>query len=165
MEGHPMSAREGTVGDPLAIAVRKMQSADAADVPAILKECSEAAQWSKESLGESLLSSTAWIAEYNGRVAGFLVGRAVADEFEILNMAVSPKHRRLGIAGRLVDEALCWSRTAGARRAYLEVRASNAAAISLYLGHGFTECGRRARYYLSPSEDAILLSMGIDSSR
>ena len=144
------------------VSVRRMSPADSPGVLAILKESVEAAQWSEETLSESLPSFPGWVAEQNGHVAGFLVGRSVADEFEILNMAVAPAHRRRGIASRLMNEALLWSRAAGARRAYLEVRASNEAAISLYSRHGFRECGRRARYYASPAEDAILLSLNVN---
>jgi ribosomal-protein-alanine acetyltransferase len=93
---------------------------------------------------------------------GFLIGRSAADEFEILNMAVAPAHRRSGIGARLVKEALAWLRTARVRRVYLEVRASNEAAISLYSRIGFRPCGRRARYYTSPVEDAILLSLEVN---
>jgi len=138
-----------------------MSVADSADLLAILKESPEAAQWSQESLDKSTSSFTAWIAGANSQVSGFLVGRTVADEFEILNMAVSPAHRRRGIGARLVTEALAWSRTSGARRAYLEVRSSNEAAISLYAGHGFREKGRRTGYYVSPIEDAIVFSLAI----
>jgi [ribosomal protein S18]-alanine N-acetyltransferase len=130
------------------------------DVPAIaeiLKESPEASAWSLESLIPSELSENTWIAEQEGRVIGFLIGRAVADEFEILNMAVAKSARRLGVATRLIDTALERSRANGSRSAFLEVRASNESAIALYTQRGFRSCGRRRRYYRSPVEDAILL--------
>jgi [ribosomal protein S18]-alanine N-acetyltransferase len=138
-----------------------------ADIPAILKilqESPEAAAWSEESLVQ--LASTecpVWIAELTGAgcTAGFLIGRIAADEFEILNMAVSRAHRRNGIASKLLESALKFSQNAGATRAYLEVRASNAAAIALYTRQGFTQCGRRTNYYRTPSEDALLLSLSL----
>jgi ribosomal protein S18 acetylase RimI-like enzyme len=46
-------------------------------------------------------------------------------------------------------------------RTYLEVRTSNEPAITLYMRRGFTECGRRARYYRDPVEDGVLLSFGL----
>jgi ribosomal-protein-alanine N-acetyltransferase len=134
----------------------------ASDVPAvlaILQQSPEAAAWSQESLLRlGSVAPTAWVAERDGVVAGFLIGRSAADEFEILNMAVSGVHRRQGIGSKLLESALEDSRKAGTARVYLEVRASNEPAIALYKRHGFTECGRRVRYYRDPAEDAILLS-------
>jgi ribosomal-protein-alanine N-acetyltransferase len=80
----------------------------------------------------------------------------VAEEFEILNMAVLPSHRRRGVADQLVKVAVEWSLSAGATSAHLEVRTSNIAAIALYARHGFVAVGRRAGYYKNPVEDAIL---------
>jgi ribosomal-protein-alanine N-acetyltransferase len=102
-----------------------------------------------------------WVADRDGGVAGFLIGRSIADEFEIQNMAVAADHRRRGVGSKLLGSALEFSRIAGIARVYLEVRASNARAIELYKRHGFTECGRRTRYYRDPVEDAILLSLSL----
>jgi ribosomal-protein-alanine N-acetyltransferase len=104
------------------------------------------------------VSGTGWIAEHEGRVIGFLMGRAAADEFEILNLAVTQACRRRGVATGLLQTMAAWARTAGTKRAYLEVRASNEGALALYMHHGFTACGRRTAYYQNPREDAILLS-------
>jgi ribosomal-protein-alanine acetyltransferase len=103
----------------------------------------------------------AWVAELNEVPVGFLIGRITADEFEILNMAVSKAHRRSGIGSKLLETALEFSRIAGCARAFLEVRASNEPAITLYARHGLTECGRRARYYREPVEDALVLSLSL----
>jgi len=137
--------------------VRGINRSDTLAILSILAESPEASNWSEDSLLESFLSGTAWVAEPEGRVVGFLIGRAAADEFEILNMAVALSHRRRGVATQLVKSALEWSRTAGIRRAYLEVRASNASAIALYKRHGFRPCGRRVQYYQNPVEDGIVL--------
>jgi tRNA threonylcarbamoyladenosine biosynthesis protein TsaB len=138
--------------------IRAMSQSDVSALLSILAESPEASLWSEASLLETCSSGSAWIAEREGRVVGFLIGRVAADEFEILNVAVARSNRRRGIASGLVKAALEWSRTAGARRAYLEVRASNEAAIALYVRHEFCICGRRARYYQHPVEDAMVLS-------
>jgi ribosomal-protein-alanine N-acetyltransferase len=117
--------------------------------------------WSVESLIDAASSDAAWIAEASGQKVAFIIGRAVADEFEVLNLAVAPVHRRRGIALRLMHEALRVARVGGARRAYLEVRDSNEAAIALYSHLGFTECGRRPRYYKYPVEDAVVLALDL----
>ena len=157
-----MSPGREQVTSYLAVAIRRMSPSDVSHVMAILNESREAAAWSEKSLVESMSSGMAWIAEQDGVVDGFLVGRCAADEFEILNLAVASAHRRRGIAGRLVNEALLSSINSGARRAYLEVRASNEAAISLYSRRGFNASGRRRAYYKRPVEDAILFSLHLN---
>jgi ribosomal-protein-alanine N-acetyltransferase len=148
------------------ITIRKLAASDVPAVLAILRESPEASAWSEESLLElASVVPTVWVADLNGVVAGFLIGRSAADEFEILNMAVSRAHRRSGIGSKLLETALEFSRTAGSASAYLEVRASNAPAIALYARHGFTECGRRAQYYRDPIEDAVLLSLCLSGTR
>jgi len=145
------------------LAVRKLAGSDVPAVFAMLQESPEAAAWSRESLLQlASVEPAAWVAERNGGVAGFLIGRVAAGEFEVLNMAVSRAYRRSGIGSKLLVFALEFSISAGSARAYLEVRASNGPAISLYARHGFTECGRRTRYYREPEEDALLFSRRTD---
>jgi ribosomal-protein-alanine N-acetyltransferase len=145
------------------IIVRRILPSDVPAMLGILGECPEAASWSADSLLQVASTGLAWIAHQSEDACGFLIGQIAADEFEILNLAVALRHRRHGIASKLVEVALEFSRVAGISRAYLEVRASNTPAISLYRRHGFAECGRRPRYYRSPEEDAILLSVNLDT--
>jgi ribosomal-protein-alanine acetyltransferase len=143
------------------VTVRPMSVGDVTDALVILHKSPEAAMWTAGSLMDVATSSAAWVAEENGEIVAFLAGRAVADEFEILNLAVDPAHRRHGIAWRLMGHALEYARRAGARRSYLEVRGSNAGAIALYSRIGFAECGRRPRYYQYPVEDAAVLALDL----
>ena len=91
---------------------------------------------------------------------GFALGRAVAGEAELLTLAVDPDHRRGGTGCALLAAFEAQAKTQNARRAFLEVAASNHAAIALYRTHGYTESGRRRGYYgqsgVQP-EDAILM--------
>lgn len=91
---------------------------------------------------------------------GFVAVRTVADEGEILNVAVAPTARRGGVGRALVRYALASAATAGAFSVFLEVRPSNAAALTLYRSFGFVEVGRRHRYYRAPIEDALVLRRG-----
>jgi ribosomal-protein-alanine N-acetyltransferase len=134
-----------------------MSPPDASAGLSILEESPEASIWSRESLLESATQGIGWAAELDGGVAGILVGRVAADEFEILNLAVGKSFRRRGVATQLVSAALGYARTAGARQAYLEVRASNEGGIAFYTGMGFRVCGRRPSYYRNPAEDGVLL--------
>lgn len=96
--------------------------------------------------------------------AGFLLGRAVAGEAELLTLAVAPEARRRGLARRLVTRFLYQARLRGAARAFLEVSAGNAAAAALYDSAGFAEAGRRKGYYAAPGggrADAVVMARAL----
>ncbi|WP_199261960.1 GNAT family N-acetyltransferase [Paracoccus binzhouensis] len=90
------------------------------------------------------------------RPEGFLLGRAVAGEAELLTLAVAPEARRQGLASRLLGDFAAASRARGAELAFLEVAADNAGAMALYAGQGWQIAGRRRNYY-APGLDAILM--------
>ena len=91
----------------------------------------------------------------------FLLGRVVADESELLTLAVPPDQRGRGAATRLVSVFLDQSRQRGAASAFLEVAEDNAPARRVYAQAGFAESGGRRGYYRSPEGryiDAILMT-------
>lgn len=90
------------------------------------------------------------------RPQGFLLGRAVAGEAELLTLAVAPEARRQGIASALLGDFALASQARGAGLAFLEVAAGNDAAIALYSRAGWESTGRRRSYY-APGIDAILM--------
>lgn len=87
---------------------------------------------------------------------GFLIGRTIADEAELLTLAVAPDARRQGVASGLLGEFRATSQTRGAVEAFLEVASDNAAAQALYLADGWAQVGQRRNYY-APGIDAILM--------
>jgi [ribosomal protein S18]-alanine N-acetyltransferase len=147
-----MQAPAENGGNSTHITVRRMIAPDVPTVLAILKTSPEASIWSEEGVLESVSQGIALAAEQEGRLAGILIGRVAANEFEILNLAVWEECRRRGIATRLVE----YARIKGVRQTYLEVRASNEGGIAFYKGMGFQVCGRRPNYYRHPAEDAVL---------
>lgn len=90
-------------------------------------------------------------------VYGYCVLLRAADEGEIANIACAPEHRRTGVAGILLDDALEAADAEGADAVYLEVRTSNNAARALYASRNFDCVGRRRSYYQLPTEDALVL--------
>jgi ribosomal-protein-alanine N-acetyltransferase len=92
-------------------------------------------------------------------VTGYIVFWLVAGEMHILNLAVAPGCRQCGIARRLVFTAIKHVHAKGARRAFLEVRASNLYAQKLYSSLGFTGTSVRRNYYDSPVEDAVVMTL------
>jgi len=93
--------------------------------------------------------------------AGFLLGRVVAGEAELLTLAVAPESRRLGLGRKLVARFLYQARLRGGTRVFLEVSAENPAAVALYESAGFATAGRRRGYYATPEGgriDAIVMA-------
>jgi len=91
------------------------------------------------------------------RVVAFCSLWLIVDEVHINNIAVLPQHRDRGVGYLLMTHVLREGARAGARRATLEVRASNAPALRLYERLGFVIEGRRRAYYSNPVEDALIL--------
>lgn len=95
---------------------------------------------------------------------GFLIGRIVADEAEILTLAVDPDARRRGTGARLVQGFLDEAQRQGAATVFLEVAENNLPAISLYRQAGFAQIGVRQGYYVLPSGvglNAIVMSRAV----
>lgn len=103
------------------------------------------------------------VAEQDAALVGYVIGRSVLDEAEILNVGVAPPARRHGVARALVGALLAAFAGAAVRSVFLEVRASNVPARALYQSFDFREVGRRPRYYRRPVEDAVILRAGIGS--
>ena len=90
-------------------------------------------------------------------VLAFCVCWLIFDELHINTLAVAPAARRRGLASRLLRDVMAEAAVAGGKRATLEVRASNNAALALYGRLGFHVAARRPRYYTRPEEDALIL--------
>lgn len=94
----------------------------------------------------------------DGQVLGYVGMMYVLDEGYISNVAVSPEHRRLGIADALINALIDRANEKDLSFVTLEVRKSNVPAIELYIKNGFSEVGLRKNYYTKPTEDAILMT-------
>jgi [ribosomal protein S18]-alanine N-acetyltransferase len=138
--------------------IRPMTTEDVGGVAVIESRCVGAARWGEAGYRDIAENGTrGWVASRDKILLGFVLVRVVADEMEILNLAVDPDARRKGIAARLVAQAIEAVNRADVERVYLEVRESNAGARAFYLSKGFAEQGRRKNYYSQPVEDALLL--------
>lgn len=129
------------------------------------RESPEASQWSAEDYQQTLRhqSTLSLVAEdpAEERIEGFVLGQVAAGEMEILNFAVAPASRRRGLGRQLLQEALTQAAARGASRCWLEVRASNQAAMLFYQSQGFRELYRRPSYYSDPVEDAVVCARPI----
>ena len=151
-----------------AFRIRQSVPFDLAAILRIEQANPSAAHWN-ESAYRSLWNDPAplrlcFVAESHGELLGFVVGKHVADEWELENIAVAPAAHRQGIGKALFERLLATAEGAGAETLFLEVRESNSAARRLYESLGMLVTGRRKKYYQSPEEDALLLQKKIGDS-
>ena len=153
----------------MSIVVREGKVSDIREVAQLEKECFSSA-WTDEMFESFLNSSTGRfiIIEDSGRICAYIclyiIGGEkdnVCGDCELANIAVSSDYRRRGLARRLIGEMYESAEKEYCSEIFLEVRESNAPAISLYMAEGFEIYGRRKKYYNAPTEDAILMKKTI----
>jgi ribosomal-protein-alanine N-acetyltransferase len=103
------------------------------------------------------------VAKIDGKVVGHLCANVILDEGHILNLAVHPEFRRLGIASSLIKDMIDIMRDRNCRSVFLEVRISNEQARIMYQKLGFSLLGTRKNYYISPVEDAVIMVLRLIS--
>lgn len=144
--------------------IRLLEARDVDAILVIQSASPEIAQWTAWDYARVARGAMAgWIAheDESAVITGFLVGRRIASDLEILNLAVRPDARRRGTGTELLHQSFAWGKSFGAASALLEVRVSNLAALRFYQHHGFEVIGRRKQYYVSPVEDALVLRAGL----
>ena len=140
--------------------IRALELRDIAAILTIQSACPEIAQWNARDYERVTKGEMAgWVFEEAGELLGFLVGRQVVAEMEILNFAVRADARRKGIGDKLLQSALAWAASFSAEQVILEVRSANETALRFYERHKFQIVGRRRNYYSSPDDDALLLTL------
>lgn len=135
-----------------------MAETDCEQTEILMKECFSV-PWSVDALKEMFHTKgyCSFLAKEETEVIGYIGMKVVLDEADITNVAVLPAYRKKGIARKLLQQLLDEARQQGIYSIYLEVRDSNAAAITLYKHAGFKEVGKRKNYYEHPQEDARLM--------
>ena len=77
------------------------------------------------------------LAKEKDKTIGYILFEYIVNEAEIYKIAVSKKHRKLGIGSLIMKEFLNFMSEKSADKIFLEVRESNFAAINLYRKFGF----------------------------
>ena len=109
--------------------------------------------WTEGMFVDSLRSGhLCFLGSDQGRAIGYIIVYVAVGECHVLNVCVDPNEQGKGYGRQLLDYALAAAVDLGAEDAFLEVRASNQAAIALYEKMGFTQVGLRKQYY--PAGDA-----------
>jgi ribosomal-protein-alanine N-acetyltransferase len=101
------------------------------------------------------------VHEPDQRVAGYIIYWQIRDEVQITNIALHPDFRGRGIGETVLSVILKEVRGKGATFVTLEVRSSNAPAVSLYRKLGFKVLGTRKGYYGNPVEDAYVMGLAL----
>ena len=104
------------------------------------------------------------VALCGGTLAGYVFCAFAGGEVHVNKIAVAPAFRRQGVASALMDEVFAFAHRVDAVEMYLEVRVSNRRAQAFYAGLGFSETGRRARYYFD-GEDALVMVRKLSGPR
>ncbi|MDP1837644.1 MAG: ribosomal protein S18-alanine N-acetyltransferase [Reyranella sp.] len=122
--------------------------------------------WTRQDMAELLASPgvAGLLLQVEGADAGLAICRVVADEAELITLAVRPAHRRRGAARRLLAVVIDDVRAAGAKTLFLEVAADNPAAQALYKTTGFRIAGSRPAYFRrggGPAADAVVMRLDL----
>lgn len=119
--------------------------------------------WTHTNLMDSIRSGYNCQGLWGGdELIGYFVAMLGVEETHLLNLTVAPSHQGQGWAKLMLEALALWSRGKGAHWLWLEVRASNARALSVYAAHGFRRVGDRKNYYplaTGKREDAIVMSL------
>jgi ribosomal-protein-alanine N-acetyltransferase len=151
------------------VRVRRMTEADVDAVMALAFGLAAAPQWPPEAYWavlnpEATPERIALVAETDAAgLVGFAIASVIAPEAELESIGVTQKFQRMGVAGRLFAGLKGELVSMDVREVLLEVRGSNAGALSLYRALGFSETGRRSGYYAHPTEDAVQMRLKIGS--
>lgn len=122
--------------------------------------------WSARDMAEilALPGAFALLVVVAGQPVGFLLGRSLLEDCEILSLGVLKDRRRHGHGRRLLQAAAAAALRRGAERLILEVSARNAAARAFYEAEGFVTIGRRKNYYLfsdGTAADAVVCALDL----
>ncbi len=135
-----------------------------ADLPAVMaiESAIYAFPWTLGNFRDSLAAGYQCRAYMrDGGLIGYAVLMHASDEAHLLNLSIVANCQRQGYGGQLLQRVCELARECGARRLFLEVRPSNAAALRLYERNAFRRIGRRREYYPAPAgrEDALVLGL------
>jgi ribosomal-protein-alanine N-acetyltransferase len=141
-----------------------MTTADLQAVMAIEK-ASFAYPWSSRFFLQELQvqCARAILAEINGRIVGYVLFWLLPGEADVHNLAVHSEFRRQGIGRLLLQQVVIEARRQFLTRIMLEVRQSNIAAQKLYQSMGFVASGIRKGYYSDDGEDAVAMTLELNS--
>ncbi len=138
--------------------IREATMTDVAAITAMETTCLPEDPWSEAAAASAVCDADCptLIAFCGGVPAGYVTGRVLPPEAELYRICTLPCYRGQGIARALVTAFHAALAARGCDTCFLEVRASNMAARTLYRTVGYNAVGTRRNYYRNPTEDAVL---------
>lgn len=142
----------------LEIQLRVLELEDCERVSQIAAQCLPE-HWSLSGIQDTLRydNNFFYVACENENIVGFAGCMIIAEDAELLNIAVVPDYQKQGVGAKLLQEMLDVAKKQEAERILLEVREGNSVARQLYRSFGFKELGLRKHYYANPTEDAVIM--------
>ena len=147
--------------EPPAIVLNEVKASDAATLSAIHRD-SFIVGWDEKAVTELFTGegTVAWVTGLAQLPMGMLVARALADEYEIITMAVLPEWRGRGLAKLLLNHVINAAQQKKSKAIFLEVAEDNKPAQDFYQQAGFSVMNRRKDYYRRPGNiyiDALVM--------
>ncbi|MFT4235536.1 MAG: ribosomal protein S18-alanine N-acetyltransferase [Microbacterium sp.] len=143
--------------------IRDAMAEDLAAIMAIERASFPTDAWSEEMMRQEVASPHGryLVLEQAGNVVGYGGVRALAGakDGDVQTIALAESARGHGQGRALLHALLQEAVARGVREVFLDVRADNPVAQRLYLSEGFTEIGRRARYYQPDDVDGIVMKL------
>ena len=124
-----------------------------------IEKASMPSPWSRELFEAELKRDMAryFVAEKDGKVAGYMGYWEAPQEAHIINLAIGPSYRNRGIGQQMMEYCMEFAKKKGANLATLEVRESNESARRMYEKCGFRFVAIRKKYYSDNQEDAVVM--------
>jgi ribosomal-protein-alanine N-acetyltransferase len=120
--------------------------------------------WSAENFQE-MLSRDVFFGFLSGEMAdqGFILGKIICDELEIITFCVLREFRNRGIGKKLINEIDNYAQNNRVKKIFLEVSEDNIIARKIYKNSGYWEISRRSAYYhtKNSSADALVMQKSI----
>lgn len=142
-----------------ALKIRTLQAQDFSVIYAIEQE--QQYPWSKTILLDCFKQGYEnYVILLNEKIIGFVLEKNTGDDCEIMNIAIAKAQQRKGYGELLLRHIMDAAVKNKKQKIFLEVRAGNFAAQTLYKKMGFTEIHIRKDYYFAfpKREDAIVMS-------
>ncbi len=131
-----------------------MRSEDLSDIVRI-EQTTHISPWARLSFEESLTrGDLCRIVRTQDEIIAYHVASEVIDELHILNVVCAPKAQGHGLGHLLMQDIIDHAEANKLKKLFLEVRASNVIAQSLYRKWGFKQIAVRKKYY-RPTKDGL----------
>lgn len=145
----------------------KATPAHLAQILELEKRLFGATAWAEATILEELEGNhrSYWVLVDQNEVYGYGGVLTIGSDSDIQTIAVDPQMQGMGHGKKLLTKLLAEATEAHAKQVFLEVRADNEAAKSLYLQTGFKEVGVRPKYYQPDGVDAVIMQLQLSELR